>query len=111
MTPDEYEEEIKRLKRVIEHDRTLINRIYCKINQAINGHAWLLEEQRGSYAYDDTRYYNEFGDCLRNIRLEIEDLKEIGSNWVDCPLDTNEIILARKDITNADNFERIVHDL
>jgi len=97
-TPSGYDpatvEEIERLRRGNERERTAVADAIGKIRSAIGARAW-LRESRGSYAWDDARYQAEFGAALDEIDAALDPLRKIAADWSDCPTDPLEIAAIR----------------
>ena len=110
--------EVARLRRVLERDRAAVATVLNRIKQVIDGRQWLTEG-RGSYAYDDDRWMDEFGGAIREIEQAAEPLRAIARDWSDCPEDDPEIRAARAEVGQRlretsprppdDLFERLGH--
>ena len=57
------------------------------LGKAISRRGWLCGPGRGSYAYDDERYQQEFGQALDEIDKALEPLRSIARDWSNCPRD------------------------
>lgn len=77
-----------------EHDRAAVADALGKIKSAIGSRAW-MRESRGSYAWDDTHYQQEFGAALDQISEAADALRPIAANWSNCPNRWEEIQAAR----------------
>ncbi len=86
--------EIARLRRVIEHDRSLVAAVMTRFRYQSSRWGWLIEG-RGSYAYDDDRYRREFSSAMNAMESEIEPLRRLSGDWSDCPETSEEIREAR----------------
>ena len=87
-------EVLAKARGALERDRSQVADGLTKIKAALAGRAW-LREGRGSYAYDDERYQQEFGHALDEIGAALEPLRIIAGDWTDCPTDFAEITEAR----------------
>lgn len=97
MTPNEELQlkEIKRLKAIIERDRSLVADGLKKISVALNMYEWLIYG-RGSYEWDDDKWREEFRDAVELIDKQLDSLKEIVWDHSDCPITREEISTARR---------------
>lgn len=68
-----------------ERDRTHIIMAVNKLVDAQRSYSWLLDGGRGSYAWDDARYRDEFGHAMKAMDGPIEILRKIGKDRTDCP--------------------------
>lgn len=91
-------EEVLRLLRVIERDRTATANWIGRIEAILNSYEW-LREGRGVYEYDDDRYREEFrrvGDELRAATAQA--LQEThATDFADSPATSAEVALARNE--------------
>lgn len=94
---DHAERHVKRLRGVIERDRSRVAEILQKLRSIMSGREWLREPARGSYAWDDARYQKEFGDALDAIEAAIEPLRTLAADLSDSPTDWADIQAARLD--------------
>lgn len=90
-------DEIKRLKVVIERDRSRVAEVVTDIRKAMTQHEW-LRLGRGSYEYDDDRWKDEFGEAFDNIEAELQHLRRIAGDLSDSPTNPAEIAAARRKI-------------
>ena len=88
------EENEKRLKAIIERDRTKVFEAHRAIEKTLSGVDW-LGENRGPYEYDDEEYQKEFGRAIKAIRNSIVPLRHIAQNMKDCPDTHAEALAAR----------------
>lgn len=84
-------EEIKRLKCVIERDRTKVAMAVAAIQKAVDSREHLREPGRGPFEWDDEQYQREFGDALDEISVPVDALRKIAHDWSDA-LPTGEAI-------------------
>lgn len=82
------EGERERLQRVIEIDRTVVARGIHGIEEALHAFQWLTEG-RGSYEWDDDRWYEEFSNACEKIRERLEPLRMVALNLTDSPKDVS----------------------
>lgn len=97
--------EIKRLRRVIERDRSAVARVIEAINRELAGREW-VREGRGPYEWDDDRYREEFGEALKGIRRAMEPLREVAQDMSDSPTDTEEVRAARSSLRSDGRIVR-----
>lgn len=65
-------------KEAIDRDRTGLAGTLNEIRATINGYSWLLNS-RGPYAWDDRRYRDEAGKCMREVlAMALRGLNESG---------------------------------
>jgi hypothetical protein len=79
--------ENERLRDILDTERYKVAIGVQVIRKAVDGRRWLSEAGRGSYAYDDDRYQQEFGEALGEIDAALEPLRTIAGDWTDCPRD------------------------
>jgi hypothetical protein len=75
-----------RLRDVIERDRTKTAEIIGGIRAVVGRWSW-LGEGRGSYAWDDDRYQDEFRQMLDALKEATDPLRALAADWTDCPQD------------------------
>lgn len=83
---EEAERERDRLRDVIERDRTKTAEIIGGIRAVVGRWSW-LGEGRGSYAWDDDRYQDEFRQMLDALKEATDPLRALAADWTDCPQD------------------------
>lgn len=83
---EEAEWERDRLRDVIERDRTKTAEIIGGIRAVVGRWSW-LGEGRGSYAWDDDRYQDEFRQMLDALKEATDPLRALAADWSDCPQD------------------------
>lgn len=76
--------EAQRLRAVIERDRTEVARVFHAIRKALHAHSWMLEG-RGSYEWNDDKFYEEFGRAWKAVYKAADPLEKIASNLTDSP--------------------------
>lgn len=84
-------------RAALEHDRSLVCDQYREIETVIQGYAWVLEG-RGSYAWDDDKYRDEFKNVSSALSAALEPVKAVVKDWSNCPTDHQEITEARRDV-------------
>lgn len=89
-------DEVKRLRAVIERDRSKVAGALGRIRKVLNSYSWLAEG-RGPYSYDDDRWQHEFGRASRDIHAEVEKLAPLAADWTDCPPTQAEVEEARRE--------------
>lgn len=89
------DEENKRLRGIIERDRSMVALHLEAIKRAIAGRRWLSEPGRGSFDYDDEQYQKEFGIALLEIEKPVDELKRIAADLSDSPMAWADIVEAR----------------
>jgi hypothetical protein len=93
------DEELRRLKRVIERERTWAAEWLDRMRAVLRQHSW-LKDGRGPYEYDDDRILGEFAEVWKNLDAAIgraeRDLN--ATDHTDCPTEENEIVEARRGI-------------
>jgi hypothetical protein len=88
------ESECKRMRNVIERDRSLVAAVMTSFRHHSSRWGWLIEG-RGSYEYDDDRYRREFSSAMNAMESAIEPLRTLAGDWSDCPTTSAEIREAR----------------
>lgn len=83
-----------RLQAIIERDRSTVANGISGVRNAINRRAW-LRDGRGSYAYDDDRWKDEFGAAITEIEDALFPLVLVAANRSDSPITAEEIMAAR----------------
>lgn len=79
--------ENERLQDVLDTERYKVAIGVQAIARAVQGRRWLSQLGRGSYAYDDERYQQEFGAAIDEIHAALRPLQTIAQDWSDCPRD------------------------
>lgn len=99
-----FDDEIERLTRerdearaAIESDRTKLADAVTEIDKALDSRFWLTEG-RGSYAWDDDRYRQEFRDAATEILGAIKSLRSLAADWSNSPMSGAEVAQARIDL-------------
>ena len=80
-----------KVSNILDQERYKVAIALQSITKAIGGRRWLAESGRGSYAWDDERYQQEFGEALEEIDAALEPLRKIASDWSDCPTDPLQV--------------------
>lgn len=83
-------------RAALEHDRSIVCDQYREIGAIIHSHEWTLEG-RGSYAWDDDNFRDEFRNVSAALVAAFDPLKVVISDWSNCPTDAAEIAKARQD--------------
>lgn len=84
-------------RAALERDRSFVCDQYREIETIINGYEWTLSG-RGSYAWDDDKYRDEFKNVSFALSAALEPLKSVIGDWSNCPTDHQEINEARRDV-------------
>lgn len=92
--------EVKRLKQVIEGDRSIVAEIMQNVRKAIASRDWLMEG-RGSYVFDDDTYRREFSCAIMEVEDSLNPLRKLSRDWSDCPVSSEEIALSRENRRKA----------
>jgi hypothetical protein len=92
---DALRKRVKELEAVLEHDRTAICDGVNKLKSEIRSRSWLTGG-RGSYAWDDDRYRQEFLAAGEAILRALAPLEKIAYELSNCPKTQAEVIAARK---------------
>lgn len=82
-------------RAALERDRTAIAGAVTGFRRAIASYSWLRDGSRGSYAYDDERYVEEFGRALTAIEVVVNRLARIAADLTNCPETQAEVDAAR----------------
>ena len=77
----------ERLRDILDTERYKVAIGVQAIARAVQGRQWLSQPGRGSYAWDDERYQQEFGHALDEITAALRPLRAIAQDWSDCPRD------------------------
>lgn len=94
--------EVARLQSVIERDRSKVAEAITAIEKAIEARAHLRHPGRGSYAWDDERYQEEFGHALDELIAALPPLKAVAKDWSDCPKTPEAIAAARVSLASRE---------
>lgn len=70
LTLIQFEGAISRLKQIMERQRSAAAHWIAAIRAEMSSWEWLAEG-RGSYEWDDERYREEFGACMRSLELKL----------------------------------------
>lgn len=89
------DDEVERLRAVIERDRASVCVATNDLRARFASYAHLREFGRGSYAWNDDRYQQEFGLALDHFEAGLAPLNGIAKDWSDCPSDPQKIAEAR----------------
>ncbi len=87
-------DELEAAYRAIEADRTRLADGITAIDKALDCRFWLTEG-RGSYAWDDDRYRQEFKDAAIEILAAIKGLRSLAADLSNSPKIAAEIVKAR----------------
>ena len=88
-----------------ERERTTLAAAVQGIDQGMAPHMWLVTS-RGSYAWDDDRYREEFGAAMEKVTAAIAPLRRIAVDWSRSPKTAAEVESARMDWkARAENAE------
>jgi hypothetical protein len=77
----------ERMSDVLDVERYKVAIGVQAIARAVQGRQWLSQPGRGSYAWDDERYQQEFGAALDEILEALKPLQAIAQDWSYCPRD------------------------
>lgn len=78
-TVAELDAEVKRLKGLLDRDRTGLASALSRIDREVSGRMWVADS-RGCYEWDDDAYKAEAGDALRTVQaIATEALRESGT--------------------------------
>jgi hypothetical protein len=83
------------LRLVIERDRSNVARGVAGIKKAISAYRWLIDGGRGSYAWDDDRWRDEFGRAVNAIEDALAPLAKIAADLSNSPTNSAEVHAAR----------------
>jgi len=86
--------EVARLTAVIEHDRSKVVDVLAEANAVLKNYGWLAEG-RGSYAFDDDRWKDEFKVCMDSLAKVLDPMRGIASDLSDSPIKWADIVAAR----------------
>lgn len=98
---DALQSDNRRLRMVIERDRSIVATAEAGIARAI-GQYWHLLEGRGSYEWDDDKWRDEFRDACKAIRTQAVPLRKIGGDRSDGLDNTADVMSARSFDTLVD---------
>jgi hypothetical protein len=93
----ELEAERDAAKEQLEWDRTQCADFLTKLTKCMDSRFWLTEG-RGSYAWDDDRYREEFKDAAVELLAAIEPLRNMAANLTSGLQTTAEVVQARIDL-------------
>ncbi|WP_257556494.1 hypothetical protein [Sphingobium sp. CFD-2] len=94
--------EVERLMHVIDRDRYAAAACVNAIEFVLHTRRWLREAGRGSYAYDDERYQEEFGLAFDEIQEALHPLRRLARDKSDCTRDEEKAKAAR--VAGAERF-------
>ena len=94
--------EVERLAHVIDRDRYAAAACVNAIEDVLRSRGWLREAGRGSYAYDDERYQQEFGLAFDEIMEALRPMRALSKDKSDCTRDEEKVKAAR--IAGAEKF-------
>ena len=103
----EFEAENRRLRMVIEGERSIAATAASKITRTIAAYSHLLRG-RGSYEFDDDKWRDEFRDACAALEKAAGPLAKIGADRSDGLNNTADVMAARRmafDTTNDALFE------
>ena len=86
--------EVARLTAVIEHDRSKVVDVLAEANAVLKNYGWLADG-RGSYAFDDDRWKDEFKVCMDSLAKVLDPMRGIASDLSDSPIKWADIVAAR----------------
>jgi hypothetical protein len=98
-------ENVEHLRHVIDRDRYVAAACLGAIEKVLHSRSWLREAGRGSYAYDDERYQQEFGLAFDEITAALQPLRHLAKDKSDCTTDESKVKAARE--AGAEKFEAI----
>jgi hypothetical protein len=84
----------QRLSLIIEGERGKAGVAVQSIDKVLSSRDW-LRHGRGSYEYDDERWFSEFGEAMMEIEQALISLRPIIANLEDCPHTNDEVRSAR----------------
>ena len=87
--------EVERLTHVIDRDRYAAAACVGAIEHVLHARRWLREAGRGSYAYDDERYQEEFGLAFDEIQEALRPMRALSKDKTDCTRDEDKVKAAR----------------
>lgn len=87
--------EVERLTHVIDRDRYAAAACVGAIEHVLHTRRWLREAGRGSYAYDDERYQEEFGLAFDEIQEALRPMRALSKDKTDCTRDEDKVKAAR----------------
>lgn len=87
--------EVERLTHVIDRDRYAAAACVSAIEHVLHTRRWLREAGRGSYAYDDERYQEEFGLAFDEIQEALRPMRALSKDKTDCTRDEDKVKAAR----------------
>lgn len=93
---------LERLRDTLDTERYKVAIGVAAIRKALDSRRWLSEPGRGSYAWDDERYQQEFGAAIDEINEALKPLRAIAGDWSDCPTDPLRVAANRaRALTNT----------
>ena len=98
-------EELGRLRRVIERDRSEVAQGVTAIKRVIASRVW-VREGRGPAAYDDDLWMAEFSDAMDEVEVALQPLSRVASDLTDCPRNNAEVQRARREPANRGGWGR-----
>jgi hypothetical protein len=99
------EQHVSELEDLLDTERYKVAIGVQAIARAVQGRQWLSQPGRGSYAYDDERYQQEFGAALDEILAALKPLRAIAQDWSNCPHDPLRVEANRQAARAAPNRE------
>lgn len=87
--------EVEWLTHVIDRDRYVAAACVNAIEHVLHTRRWLREAGRGSYAYDDERYQEEFGLAFDEIQEALRPMRALSKDKTDCTRDEDKVKAAR----------------
>ena len=104
-------DDTKRLRGIIERERSRVADLVSRLRTALDARQWLLEG-RGSFAWDDNDFRKEFAAAVGEVKHVIAQFKPMAADWSDCPTNQKEVEEARQatadDAAVLDDFEDAV---
>jgi hypothetical protein len=79
------EQRVSELEDLLDTERYKVAIGVQAITRAVQGRQWLSQPGRGSYAYNDERYQQEFGAALDEILAALKPLRAIAQDWSNSP--------------------------
>ena len=81
---------------ILERQRTAVADAVNTMKRAIASRRWLYDGERGSYAYDDDRFYAEFKEAIDEIEAAMGPLMRIARDLTGCPTTQAGVDAARR---------------
>jgi hypothetical protein len=100
--PSPQDAELKRLRGIIERERSRVADLVTRMEASLAQRQWLLEG-RGNYAWDDDGYRKEFAAAVGDVRHVIAVFKPMARDLSDCPVTADEVAKARAPTPSPDD--------